>query len=219
MNNKLDRVNPEIFIPISEIEGILGTKFEISCLHSYLLKRDDPILYNGAIERSVNVYIPAIIPNLPENLFKYRLKSEFYSKLTKFLSKEYPKLLKPPQEQIRYSSEINNITFLKLYLANTLENELFLSDIFLQNPFITSYEESLQISNGYQGLKHGIFDQILVNIEKFARLYDYSQIGLMASNELSMQIFKRRGFSLDNTFIAEYAKVIKQGYPMTKVLS
>jgi hypothetical protein len=221
MDKFLDERKCSIFLPLLQIEDAVGAKLKCSCSTTNEIRKTDPSGYNMAIERSLFTYFPNIIKLIPEELAAYREGSAFYSKVTKFLQGESKKLKEdislPPKEQICFSGALKEIKCFNLHLANTLNNELFISDVFLQN--IKNPNCIEETSVGFKGLGNGIFDEIMKNIEKFAELANYSKIGLLASNKTNMEIFARRGFVIEHTHHGKMAKIIELSYPMVKKLS
>lgn len=221
MDKFLDKKEGSSFLPLTQIEDIIGAKLSFTCSTTNEIRKTDPSEYNMAIERSLFTYFPRVIPAIPEELGFYRERPNFYSKVTEFLkwaSKQLKKDISlPPKEQICFSGTLKETECFNLHLANTVNNELFISDIFLQNPRNPNRLE--QTGVGFRGLGNGIFDEIITNIEKCAKAANYSKIGLLASNKINMEIFARRGFVIEGTHYGERAKVIEMSYPMVKVLS
>jgi hypothetical protein len=220
MDKLLDKKEGSIFLPLTEIEDVIGAKLSFACSTTNEIRKTDPCAYNMAIERSLFTYFPDVIPTIPEELGYFRTKPEFFSQVTKFLkwaSKELKMdILLPPNEQICFSGALKEIECFNLHLANTLDNELFISDIFLQDP--NKPNRMGQTGFGFRGLSNGIFDVVIQNIERYAREEQYSKIGLLASNKINMEIFARRGFIIEETHMGERAKSIEMSYPMVKVL-
>jgi len=220
MDKQLEKNSIQVFIPVEKIEKIVGKKLSYITQNTMLLQKNDPSSYNMAIERSLITYYPEPISHLPEELGHIREDYCFSNTIDVFLKKVSKKMRLniqlPHKEQICFEGEFGSINCFSLHLSNTLNNELFISDIFLQNPNNPNIVG--QTSLDYKGLGHGIFDEILSNIENFALTKNYSKLGLLASNKVNMEIFKRRGFAIEDNHFGEIAKSVEMSYPMVKLL-
>ena len=216
MDINIVKVEPSQFIPIPVIENLVGEKLDIEQYSSDYIRRNSPAMFNLAIERSLTKYTPHIFPNLPRELLPYRTLSQFYLYANEYLRSISKEIAVAPKEQVCYTGRFKGILCFKVHLANALLDELFISDIFLQNPKETNYSDSVELSADYVGLGNGIFDLIISNIEQYALKYNYSTIGLVASTKISMNIFERRGYSIDNNQHGKRGEKLGMSYPMTK---
>jgi len=220
MDKQLAKNSVEIFVPVEKIEKLIEAKLCCTSLATKLLREEDPSAYNMAIERSLFSYCPEPFETFPRELGFIRgatVFSKSVDKLLKFASEKLGReLTLPPKEQIYFEGKVGDATCFLLHLSNTVHNELFLSDILLQNPKNINLRE--ETSSEYKGLGYGIFDEILANIQKYAQRKKYTRLGLLASNKINMEIFFRRGFVIEDTHIGERAKQSERGYPMVRFL-
>lgn len=220
MDKQLAKNAIQIFVPVVKIEKLIGTKLNYTVLSTQNLRQEDPSAYNMAIERSLFSYYPEPFDTFPKDLGYFRKEvvfSKFVDRFLKFASEKMGRTFQlPPKEQIYFEGAKGEVTCFLLHLANTLNNELFISDIVLQNPKNPNIRE--HTFDGYKGLGYGIFNEILLNIEDYARRKKYARIGLLASNKINMEIFSRRGFVIEESIIGERAMQSEQGYPMVKFL-
>jgi hypothetical protein len=214
------------FIPVQKIEQILGQPlgFKVGMgTQETLLK--GAIKVNMCLERSLGNKQLFMGLNMPT----FNLNDpEMYKKVNYWLSKNHGFQLEPIfQFYGGFLSEPTPQTaqrtiVYRLELADTItssfERELYLAEIELQNPLVR-VNLSKELSPDYVGFKHGIFDEILNNIVQYGQKKQYAQIGIIANDNYSKEIFGKRGFTLENNPQNERAATMGRGFLMSKKLS
>jgi GNAT superfamily N-acetyltransferase len=197
MDERLEERLVDTFVPIVEIEAIIGESVTHKRYTGTQIRRKSCSDYNFAIERSL-LHTGCSVPD--RFLFVWE-ETTFFTKLNRYLEKEYLKGNSPvagvPGEQIEYVGSVGKHAVYDLHLANVYLDELYISYLFLQNPKQTSYAMTTVLSPDYKGLGNGIFDQILTNVEEHARSFGYGRLALHAANETLRDIYLRRGFETD----------------------
>ncbi len=198
-------------IPIDRIEAIIGRPLEHSRRVGAELRIQDPTDFNQAIERSIMRVVLSQEVQFPERFADIRREPSLYDAACRHILRH--KLgSPPPATQVYFQGSIEQGDCYILHLADTLESELYISDIYLCNPLIDGAAEHTSIG-------HGIFDEILRRIEAFARANGYARLGLSAYRERNMRSFAKRGFVVEDNMYGDVAQEVGMGYPMIKSIS
>ncbi|WP_066314546.1 hypothetical protein [Bacillus sp. FJAT-29814] len=164
--------NLESILPIKEIKDVLGKDPNIKIYFDNEVRKMNPTNYNMSIStRAYN-------DNMDSRLNRYFKK---YSD-----SFEYKDLMKINLPQILWKDTLGlEHTIIGLHISKLNKEELFINDVVLAK------NEKLD------GLKNGIFEIVLNNLEDFAKNQGLKYISGHATNNIVFNIFNSKGFLPD----------------------
>ncbi|MCM2532183.1 hypothetical protein NDK43_06945 [Neobacillus pocheonensis] len=164
--------NLESILPIKEIKEVLGKDPNIKIYFDNEIRKINPSNYNMSITaRAYN-------DNKDSKLKRYYKK---YSD-----SFEYKDLMKINLPQILWKDTLGlDRTIIGLHISKLNKEELFINDVVLAK------NEKLD------GLKNGIFDIVLNNLENFAKNQGLKYISGHAMTKIVFDIFNSKGFLPD----------------------
>jgi hypothetical protein len=110
-------------------------------------------------------------------------------------------------------------TCVMLHVATAFPDALYLNDIELANPRLTPIH-TLFPDQRHEGLGHGVFGQVLANLEALARRHGFAEVILFAADSQRAEIFAHKGFVLDerDEALAAGARASGHQIPMAKRL-
>lgn len=225
----LERLEASDILPIERIESVLGE----GLVHEVVVGEDilslpsgeGVIAFNTPIGKSIARIFLEHDVDFPEWLGRLSDKPGFYSEACRFLNDLNngafgSGIPLPPSCQIYFSgrragdvdfTDESNYAY-KLHLADVLFGDIYLNDIYLSNPFAASRD------GRHVSLGQGIFDEILISIESYAKHMEYKAISLEAFRLRNLRAFEKRGFVMENNKLADLAKINGIGFPMRKTL-
>lgn len=207
--DNLDNVRDTDIIPVGKIRDIVDGPLESSTCRNEQLMLKDPINFNQALQRSMVKMVLSGVP-FPNELAELADQPVFRNALGMCLYEMGIKTA-PSCVQVRFSGNLNDDEVYSVHLADVIGGELFLTDIVLSDP-----RDARKRVMG--GLGHGVFDEIMLKIEEFAKQNRYRQIGLIAAFEKNMNTFSKRGFVVEENLFGKNAHKMGMSYPMVKFL-